>query len=310
MNAQPGITRRQLLRRTVGVALLPLAAGGYGSQIEPFWVDYHLQPMPLRRLHPSLAGYRIAQLTDLHVSDIVPMSYLREVVGRVNRLNVDLTVVTGDLVSKQPDHSRYSQPVADLLAELSSPVVVTFGNHDYLVDWQAAGGHATRAADALADALAGRGITVLRNQALWIAGRGKSARPGAAPTSQPDPSAQPGFWLVGLDDCWAGQFDPQRAFAGVNLDEPVIALSHNPDTAPVLCAYRPQWILSGHTHGGQVRVPGWGAPLLPIQNLQYDQGHFDLGHSHLYVSRGVGYLARMRFCCRPEVPVFVLQSAP
>jgi hypothetical protein len=136
------------------------------------------------------------------------------------------------------------------------------------------------------------GITVLRNRAMAITRSNQQ------------------LWLVGLEDLWSGQFSPGIAFAGVPTGGPIIALSHNPDTAEELDAYGVQWILSGHTHGGQVRLPGVGALLLNVQNRHYQQGEYSLPHSKLYISRGVGYLRRIRLMCRPEVPTFVLQSTP
>ena len=84
---------------------------------------------------------------------------------------------------------------------------------------------------------------------------------------------------------------------------------HNPDTAPALESYGADWILAGHTHGGQVRLPGWGAIMLPVQNRQWQQGLYQLRGCRMYVSRGVGYLLASRFACRPEVPIFTLRSA-
>src|SRR6185437_15002575 len=98
-------------------------------------------------------------------------------------------------------------------------------------------------------------------------------------------------------------------FRGVNYNEPIIALSHNPDTAIELDSFGVQWTLSGHTHGGQVCVPGYGALILNVQNTEFQQGLIKLANSHLYVSRGVGYLKQVRMFCRPEVPTFVLSRA-
>jgi predicted MPP superfamily phosphohydrolase len=86
-------------------------------------------------------------------------------------------------------------------------------------------------------------------------------------------------------------------------------LSHNPDTAAALDSYGANWIFAGHTHGGQIRVPGYGALLLPVQDKRLQEGLYSFPKSQLYISRGVGFLARARFCCRPEVPIFTMTRA-
>ena len=135
------------------------------------------------------------------------------------------------------------------------------------------------------------GCTVLRNQSTTIDHQG--AR----------------LWIVGLDDWWFGDFSPHKAFTNVPQNEPVIAFSHNPDTAEQLDEHRPNLILAGHTHGGQVRLPGIGALYLNTANHRFDQGLFHLKHSTLYVSRGIGYVRKVRFDCRPEIPIFTLTPA-
>ena len=288
------LSRRQLLRRCFGFGAFAAASGVYGREIEPFWVDWHDVPMPIRNLPKSFEGFRITQLTDLHAGDEVPMSYLRDVVEKVKLARPDLVVVTGDLVN----HSLNAVgPVCDLLAELparaSIPVIASLGNHDYDISSISAGytGIPTRIADALEARLKHLNVTLLRNRAVSL--------------NHPDGR----LWFAGLEDLWSGRFSPQVAFSGVDANEPIIALSHNPDTAMELDTYGAQWTLSGHTHGGQVRVPGFGALIVNIQTHEFQQGHFKLPHGNLYVSRGVGYLKQIRVFCRPEVPTFVLRRA-
>jgi predicted MPP superfamily phosphohydrolase len=281
-------SRRRVLR-ALGAGLgLTAVAGVYSWQIEPFWPEFCEIPMDVTALPAAFVGMRITQLTDLHVSDAVPYSYLARVIEEVNRIGPDWVVVTGDVVT----HGSYRiDDAARLLARLRAPTVVTFGNHD---DGRLRGvGLAERdVATALESALRAVGCRVLRNASMPIE-RGSSR-----------------IWLVGLEDLWTGRFSPSAALAGVprSADEPMIALSHNPDTAPALDSYGVQWILSGHTHGGQVRLPGYGAIMLPVQNRQWQRGLYELSRSKLYVSRGVGFLFQSRFACRPEVPTFTLRT--
>jgi hypothetical protein len=86
----------------------------------------------------------------------------------------------------------------------------------------------------------------------------------------------------------------------------VIALSHNPDTVYALARHGVQWVLAGHTHGGQIRVPVAGPLVLPVVHKEFAMGEFQVGNTRLYVSRGVGFRVRIRFRCRPEVACFRL----
>ena len=266
------------------------SAGAYSTQVEPFWTDYHDHPMPIRNLPVSFEGFRIVQLTDLHAGDDVPTSYLKRVIEKVITAHPDLVVITGDLVTHAVD---YVNPICDLLGMIPRAgiqAVATFGNHDYKHGDD--GYSPIPLSEMLQQRLADNGIPVLRNQSMVITRADKR------------------LWLVGLEDLWCGQFSPAVAFAGVPTGEPgdrPVAQSRYRRRIGQL--RKPHWTLSGHTHGGQVRLPGVGALLVNVQNRQYQQGEFSLPHSKLYVSRGVGYLRRVRLMCRPEVPTFVLQSS-
>jgi predicted MPP superfamily phosphohydrolase len=280
-------SRRRLLKTVLGLGTVG-ASGVYGREIEPFWVEWHDVEMPLRHLPKSFDGFRIVQLTDLHASDVVPMGYLRGVIQQVIKNRPHLVVVTGDLVT----HAlNYVAPICDALGELRAAgiqTVATLGNHDYNFS-DAYPGVPTRLADAIEGRLRHHNIPTLRNASLSI------------------DHADGKLWLVGLEDLWSGRFSPQIAFAGVDPAQPIIGLSHNPDTAFDLDAYGAQWTLSGHTHGGQIRVPGIGQLVFNVQNRQFQQGQYLLPHSKLYVARGVGYFKQVRVFCRPEVPTFVLR---
>jgi predicted MPP superfamily phosphohydrolase len=178
--------------------------------------------------------------------------------------------------------------VSKLLGTFRVPVVVSYGNHDYGIDRQEGEKVCLELPDIMEDALKRNGCRVLRNSSMNV--EHEDGR----------------LWFVGLDDLWYGGFDPHKSFADVPGGEAVVALSHNPDTAQVVDKKSPGLILSGHTHGGQVRLPFVGALYLNTYNRRLDQGLFHLRHSTLYVSRGIGYIHRIRFYCRPEIPIFRL----
>ncbi len=289
--AHAPLSRRQFLRGAAFWGSMPVAAGVYATQVEPFWPRVDERAMPIRHLPAAFEGFRFAHLTDLHTG-FTELSYLQRVVRRVADLKPDLVLVTGDLIH----HRRaFIAPAVTLLraafVSAGVPVVVSFGNHEF--------GFARRPNEPVDDelhlfaeqALTDAGCVVLRNRAHPIV-RG-TAR----------------IWTVGLDDLWFGRFDPEMAFLNVPRDEPRIALSHNPDTVPFLSPYAPDLILSGHTHGGQIRLPFYGPPRLNVRDTHHDWGLFDLDHGgKLYVSSGVGYIQRVRFRCRPEAPIFRLTN--
>jgi uncharacterized protein len=268
----------------LGGAFMTVATLGYARLVTPFKTEYNQIEMPLRNLPASFENFRILQLTDFHTGGYMPIGHLRRVIAHVNTLPYDLAVVTGDLVS----HSlKYVNEAAELVASLRRPVAVTFGNHDYSATIEPWSSH--EVADALTKALEPRGIEVLRNRAM--------------PIERDDGR----IWIVGLDDFWSGTFSPETAFANIDKTEPIVALSHNPDSVFTLRRFGAQWVIAGHTHGGQIRIPILGSLVLPIHFKQFDKGLFDVRGTKMYVSRGVGCRVPVRFRCPPEVTTFILK---
>ena len=114
------------------------------------------------------------------------------------------------------------------------------------------------------------------------------------------------FHLVGLGDLWAGELDPVRAFPAPSPNR-VILLSHNPDTKDLLEDYQWDLMLSGHTHGGQLYLPGLGAPFAPVRDRRYLAGLKPWKNRLIQVTTGVGNLYGLRFNCRPEVSLLQLK---
>jgi predicted MPP superfamily phosphohydrolase len=283
---EPVFPRRQLFSKLAACAALPIAGGAYSRYVEPFWPKYPEIPFKIAGLPKSFDGFRIAQITDMHAGR-VPIDYLTRVVDEIRRLKPDAVLVTGDMIHHTP---LWVDPIATLLATLPMPVFASFGNHEFGVDRREAIPNDPGLAEKMEAALTVRNIPVLRNKSVNIE------------------HADGRLWFVGLDDLWFGHFDPPAAFAHVPRDEPVICLSHNPDTAPLLDQYAPKLILAGHTHGGQIRLPYYGAIRLNVVHVEYDLGMFQLPNTQLYVSSGVGYILKVRFNCRPEAPIFRLES--
>jgi predicted MPP superfamily phosphohydrolase len=276
-------TRRQLLRRAAGVALAGIAGTGlYAWRIEPHWVEVVRRELPIAHLPPTLAGRTLVQLSDLHIGTEVDDDHLLACFQTTAALEPDLLVVTGDFMTCRNDEEL--DHVARVVEHLPHGRIATLailGNHDY--------GHfytRVKLAEKLSGRLSDLGIEVLRNRSTCVQG----------------------LTVAGLDDMWSPVFAPRLVLPGLRSDQANLVLCHNPDAAdqPIWAGYR-GWILSGHTHGGQCRIPGFGTPLLPVENRRYVAGVVEVDRGRrLYINRGLGHLLRVRFLVRPEITVFTL----
>ena len=244
--------------------------------------------MPLRDLPESLVGKTIVQISDLHVGPIVSRDYLKDCLEMVSSLEPDIVAITGDFVSYDGP-SRIDEAAA-LLADMQPGMLATVaitGNHDF---GSSRGGFVNRkAADSLTEKLDGIGIQMLRNTSVEIEG----------------------LRLLGVDDFWGPTHELDETLSSGDADQPSVMLCHNPDFVdqPGWENYR-GWILSGHTHGGQVRLPFCKPPILPIRNRDYIAGQVELSGSRtLYVNRGLGHLRKVRLNVRPEITVFDLSRS-
>jgi hypothetical protein len=282
------LSRRQFLEFSA------LAAGGGLVAYSGLWDRHHLevvqQTIRLRRLPEAFHGLRIAQVSDIHYDQYTEPYFVREVVRRINALNPDIVVLTGDFVTEGPLPShisaRLSYPCAEILGGIQCPHrFASLGNHDALVGWPI-----------VVDALKIQGIPTLVNSylpferngsRLWFAGLRSSL--------EDSPS---------LTDALPHQAAP---------NEIVILLAHEPDYANHVVAHGGvDLMLSGHTHGGQVRLPFLGTPrhMLPHGGRRFVQGYFKVGPLQLYVNRGIGTVkVPVRFLCPPELTLFTLQPA-
>lgn len=279
------ITRRRLLQTAASATAAGLGLGLYGALWEPHWLEFTAHDLPVRGLPADLIGARLVQLSDIHVGPRVDDDYVLHTFAQVAALAPDIVAYTGDFVSVEDGgvyaHADriYASAPRGRMATVGIP-----GNHEYGWDWAY-----PQIAQRLGEILEGHGIRMLRNALVDVGG----------------------LQIVGCDDLWAERFDPRQAFAGFAPERAALALSHNPDTVDLRGWERFRgWILSGHTHGGQVRPPFLPPPIVPVRNRRYTAGAFALtGDRTVYVSRGVGHLFQFRVNVRPEVPVFTLQRA-
>ena len=260
----------------------------YGYGVEPTWLELNRIDVPIDDLPLVFAGYRIAQLSDFHCSRQVTPAYLSEAVAISQAERPDVAVLTGDFIHRG---FRYVERVADVLGALKAPdgVYAVLGNHDFAVRNALGFRRYRHLHRAVTEALTERGIRVLHNEAVSMR-RGDDA-----------------FQLIGVADLWSRVCDLNRAFGGLDPGLPHVVLAHNPRTIERLAGRRCDLMLSGHTHGGQVHVPGLGRPTLGRHARRFAAGMYRYQDSYLYVNKGVGFGFRFRFGVRPEVAILALQ---
>jgi len=264
-----------------------LFGGVYITKIEPRWIEIVRVDVPIRGLPTPLQGFTIAQLSDFHVGPHVKAEDVRRAVEITNELDPDLVVLTGDYVFKSAQHSAAcARELAALKAEHGVHAIL--GNHDFWTD-----------ADVVAANLRQAGLDVLRNEHRRLTADGT------------DPSTRSGhsLWRVGIEDVWSGKPDLQAALDGVPQGAPTVLLAHEPDFADHAAGQNITLQLSGHSHGGQVRLSLVGAPILPYLARKYPYGLRQVGEMWLYTNRGIGLIAPpVRFLCRPEITLLRLQA--
>ncbi len=283
------ITRRGML--LVGGSVAATAfAGGWARWIEPTWLRVLGLDLPVPGLGPAWDGTTVALFSDTHVGPHVAPEYLRESVARLQGLGADLIAGAGDFATLGP-LSRCRE-AADLLAPLEAPlgVFACLGNHDYGVGRPLKPGRSAPPSPMIGP-LEAAGVRVLENAGVRLEREGQPLH------------------VAGVGDIFTGRFRPEKALAPVPAGEPRLVLCHNPDGADAIDAVGPAAILCGHTHGGQFRIPFFGAPVLPIRHKERAEGLMRVGGSALFVTRGVGNLHGVRLNCRPEVVALTLRPA-
>ncbi len=265
-----------------GLGVTGIGTSAYITRIEPYWLSHSAVTIPLRHLPPAFEGFTIAHISDLHIGEWITAAQLEEVVAQVNALAPDLVAITGDIAS-----TAYRGLQADITRFLRSlnareGVAATLGNHDHWMD-------ARIVRQAILDADA----WLLWNTHAEVRRGGET------------------LYIVGIDDVWEQQDDLDEALAEVPPEAvATVLLAHEPDFADEAAATgRIGLQLSGHSHGGQVRLPGIGAPALPWLGRRYDMGLYTLAGMHLYVNRGIGMSGfYLRFNCPPEITLITLTT--
>jgi uncharacterized protein len=257
-------------------------------------------------LSDRLQGTKLVHMTDFHFDGIrLSQKLLDQAIATSNLVKPDLVLLTGDYIT---DHPEPIEQLAASLAKLEtkSGIFAVLGNHDLIK---------RGSQEMITAALTQHGIKVLWNEVAYPLGQDLA--------------------IVGLPDYWSRYFRPELTLPQISANVPRIVLSHNPDSAEDLLPWRVDLQLSGHTHGGQVVIPGVGpvigkikefrakipkklkrwVPFLwrecyeVVQNWEWSQGLHQVGNNLMYVNRGLGTYMPGRFFCPPELTVIDLQAA-
>jgi predicted MPP superfamily phosphohydrolase len=236
-------------------------------------VDIDIADLPA-----AFENYEICQITDVHFGGTVGPRRLAKIVNQANALDADLYVLTGDYI--EGHRGKYADPVMKMLGELHGPIFGVLGNHDH---W---GGQ-----NSAEEACDRHGIELLTNcHRMLEIGDAKLA-------------------IAGVGDMWCDEPDIRAAVAGIPDGVPRIVLSHNPEYAEEMPDERVDLMLSGHTHGGQVKLFGkefsHGS-----YGRKYMKGLVDAGNTQVYISRGLGTsVVPIRIGVPPEISLIRLHRA-
>jgi uncharacterized protein len=279
-------TRRHFLASAIAAGAVALVGDGF--LLEPNLPRVVRQTFALSRWPERLDGFTIALLSDFHYDPYFSVHPLRAAIPMVKDLHPDLIALTGDFVT-EPEFgdprkgAAAAEPCAELLHQLTAPhgVWAVLGNHDIDTDPQR-----------VAAALQAENLPVLANQSQPI------ERDGAR------------FWLSGLKDVFSRRADLPQTLRDIPADEAVVLLVHEPDFADRVARFPVDLQLSGHSHGGQVRIPFLPPLYLPALARKYYLGTYRIGPLTLYTNAGLGTInAPVRLFCPPEITLLTLRPA-
>lgn len=276
-------TAALLYHRVFGTPLVKGAVSVAGRMLPAPRLETNRYEIQLMRLPAASEGLRILHLSDLHLRDAAVAD---ELSAAVRELDYDLAVFTGDFIDDNDGTPFVDRLLRD--AEIRSPAIAVFGNHDH---WALQRSRERNDVRRLHEVLTDHGVQVLSNKHVVLGALGAT--------------------IVGVDDPVTGNADLPAAMSGVAADAFVILLAHSPDILLDLDGIRPDLVLSGHAHGGQIRLPVIG-PVINMTSLPRPEimGRRDHGDVVSFVHRGVGYSGvRVRFRCEPEIALLTLRGA-
>lgn len=287
------VTRREWIKYSLLGGTGFLASAGYLA-FEAQWLEVCEKEILLKGLHPK-SNLRVLHLSDLHLSRTVPLDYLEKALQLGLEQSPDLCFLTGDFVTDQPDIEQLKD-YANLLKSLGAkvPTFACMGNHDGGKWGHEHGGFSTN--QKIKNLLHSARIEVLENERKEIHIKGQRID------------------LVGVGDLWSENCRPQICMEELSTppkasNRVVFLLNHNPDAKDALIKYRWDLMLSGHTHGGQFKVPFDNkAPFAPVKDGEMIDGTFSWKGRVIHITRGVGNLYGIRLNCRPEISLLKISG--
>lgn len=251
--------------------------------LEPNWVTVEKVRIKNPGLGQALAGVKIVQISDIHLAG-APGYRETVLIGKLNRLQPDLILITGDLVEDKEGASLAANFLSRLKPGLWCYGILGNSDMTYLNNgW-------------FKELWKRSGLSLIGGRLLRMGGK-----EGAS------------FWLAGLDfpgyETTTLEEQVDDIFQGVPPGAPLICLSYSPDLAPLLIEKGAVLVLSGDTHGGQVAFPGWSKLFRQFGRSEFVRGLYRINDGYLYVNRGIGTkLLPIRFLCPPEITVFQFTS--
>lgn len=268
------------------LALIGITGGTYyyAREVEPTLLKITKSSLSSVKIPQPFNNFKIIQFSDTHVGFQYNVKQLSELVNKINNLEPDLIVFTGDLID-EPNTFNSPQSIINVLSELKSTYgkFWIYGNHDH-------GGYGT---DIVRDIMEKSGFNLLKNSHTIIEKDNEE------------------IILAGVDDAILGNPNLGTALMNTNDNLFTILLAHEPDYADITKNYPVDLQLSGHSHGGQVRLPLLGHLYTPFLAEKYVQGEYTFNNEALllYVNRGIGTTRLpFRFLCKPELLLFTLNS--
>lgn len=282
------MSRRSFIKRIIiGFLAFIGVTGGtyyYAREIEPTLLTVTQSSLPSAKIPPAFDNFKIIQFSDTHIGFQYTIKQLEDLIKKINALNPDLIVFTGDLID-DPNSFNDEKNLINSLKQLKSKYgkFWVYGNHDH-------GGYGT---DSILKIMDKSGFKLLKNNHVLIN------------------IGNDNIILAGIDDAILGKPNLGTTLLNVNKDLFTILLAHEPDYADITKDYPVDLQLSGHSHGGQVRLPLLGHLYTPALAEKYVQGKYTINNCNLflYVTNGIGTTRLpFRFMCKPEILLLTLDS--